>query len=241
MSENKKYQPFLFKKFSIEQNNAAMKIGTDGILLGAWVNCINKRNGLDIGCGTGVIAIMMCQKNPNIKMTAIEISKEAVKDAIINFENCKWNNNLNLKNQDFKDYKPTYKYDLIVSNPPFYQDGYKSNNPTKSLAKHEGELNFSSIIEFSNKNLTEKGTLNLIIPFKNGEKCKSIAKKQNLHLSRECVIYPKANKSATRVLLEFSKVNIDTKNEELIIENDKRHDYTTDYKNLTRDFYTIFQ
>ena len=238
--KNKKYHPFLFKNFSIEQNYAAMKIGTDGILLGAWVNCVNKKNGLDIGCGTGVITIMMCQKNPIIRMTAIEISKEAAKDAIINFENCRWNKNLVLKNQDFKEYKPTNKYDLIVSNPPFYKDGYLPNNQTKRIAKHEGELNYCNIIEFSTKNLTENGTVNLIIPFKNNEKCKSFAKKNNLHLSRECVVYPKAYKSASRVLLEFSKNNIETKKEELIIENDKRHDYTTDYKNLTRDFYTIF-
>ena len=92
--KNKKYHPFQFKQFSIQQNSAAMKIGTDGILLGAWVKANNKKHGLDIGTGTGVIAIMQCQKNDTINMDAIDISKNAIADAEINFKNCPWNKRL---------------------------------------------------------------------------------------------------------------------------------------------------
>ena len=217
-----------------------MKIGTDGILLGAWADCENKKNGLDIGCGTGVIAIMICQKNPIIKMTALEISNEAIKDAIINFNICKWNNNLTLYHQDLNKHIPTKKYDFIVTNPPFYNDGFKPKNKEKSLAKHEEDLNYKSIITFAKKNLTEKGTLNLIIPFKDGKSCLSFAEKLNLHLSREHVVYPKSDKPANRLLLEFSHQKIEPKRGELVIEHEQRHQYTQDYKNLTRDFYTIF-
>ena len=217
-----------------------MKIGTDGILLGAWADCENKKNGLDIGCGTGVIAIMICQKNPIIKMTALEISNEAIKDAIINFNICKWNNNLTLYHQDLNKHIPTKKYDFIVTNPPFYNDGIKPKNKEKSLAKHEEDLNYKSIITFAKKNLTEKGTLNLIIPFKDGKSCLSFAEKLNLHLSREYIVYPKSDKPANRLLLEFSHQKIEPKRGELVIEHEQRHQYTQDYKNLTRDFYTIF-
>ena len=124
-SENRLFE---FKEFSIRDDKCAMKIGTDGILLGAWADCENKKNGLDIGCRTGVIAIMICQKNPIIKMTALEISNEAIKDAIINFNICKWNNNLTLYHQDLNKHIPTKKYDFIVTNPPFYNDGFKPKN-----------------------------------------------------------------------------------------------------------------
>ena len=217
-----------------------MKIGTDGILLGAWADCENKKNGLDIGCGTGVIAIMICQKNPIIKMTALEISNEAIKDAIINFNICKWNNNLTLYHQDINKHIPTEKYDFIVSNPPFYNDGFKPKNKEKSLAKHEEDLNYKSVITFAKRNLAEKGTLNLIIPFKDGKSCLSFAEKLNLHLSREYIVYPKSDKAANRLLLEFSHQKIEPKRGELVIEHEQRHQYTQDYKNLTRDFYTIF-
>ena len=217
-----------------------MKIGTDGILLGAWANCKNKINGLDIGCGTGVIAVMICQKNPEIKMTALDISKDAVKDATINFNNCKWHNNLTLYHQALKEHVALGKYDLIVSNPPFYNDGFKPKNIERSMAKHEDSLSYKEIIYFAEKNLTEKGTLNLIIPFKQEKECINFAKKSNLHLSREYIVYPKADKAANRTLLEFTYNKIETERGELIIENEHRHQYSEYYKNLTRDFYTIF-
>ena len=111
--KNKKYHPFQFKQFSIHQNSAAMKIGTDGILLGAWVKANKKKHGLDIGTGTGVIAIMQCQKNNTINMDAIDISKNAISDAEINFKNCPWNDRLDLAHKDLNKFQPTKKYDFI--------------------------------------------------------------------------------------------------------------------------------
>lgn len=217
-----------------------MKIGTDGILLGAWVNCKQKNNGIDIGTGTGVIAIMMCQQNPNIKIDAIEISINASKDAILNFKNCVWNHNLKLFTAPLKKFKPPKEYDIIVSNPPFFKSNYLPTNKEKSLAKHEDGLTYRDVILFATKNLSNTGTVNLVIPFDSYENCRTIATNNNLFLNRECIVYPKANKPANRVLLEFGKTQTIVKEEKLIIENEKRHDYTTDYKKLTRDFYTIF-
>lgn len=217
-----------------------MKIGTDGILLGSWVDCSDKKNGLDIGTGTGVIAIMMCQKNTKLKMHGIEISKNACLDADYNFKISNWKNNLELFKCSLEEHSRDFQYDIICSNPPFFKTTFTSKDKETSLAKHQESLSYIKVIEFANKQLTKKGSVNLIIPFDTAEDCKRIALNNDLHLTKECIIYPKKNIKASRSLLEFSKEKSILKKEELIIENDNRHDYTTDYKKLTRDFYTIF-
>ena len=217
-----------------------MKIGTDGILLGAWASSHGKTQGIDIGTGTGVIAIMMCQKNPLIKIDAIEISEDAAKDALLNFNNCKWKKNISLLNKDLKKHLPNYKYDLIVSNPPYFNSGYLPNNKDKSLAKHIESLSYNDVLNFANKQLNQNGTVNLILPYSSYENCKKKADEHQLYCKRECIVYPNIRKAPSRILLEFSKEKHQIETKKLIIEKDNRHDYTEDYKKLTRDFYTIF-
>ena len=117
---NKIYQPFKFKKFNIQQNNAAMKIGTDGILIGAWSSSSEKKNALDIGSGTGVISLIIAQRFDDIKIDSLENSKNAIIDAKQNIKNCIWHKNINLIEKDFYKFKPVVKYDLIISNPPYF-------------------------------------------------------------------------------------------------------------------------
>ena len=230
---------FRFKQFAIRQENAAMKVGTDGALLGAWCDVSNCKNILDIGTGTGIIAMMVAQRNPIAKITALELDSNAILDATYNVENCPWSDRIKVKQTSLQEFKPTISFDLIVSNPPFFVNSLKAETESRMKARHTDTLHFSDILVFSNENLSEKGSLSLILPFEQAEKCISAAIDYNLYLSRECVIRPVPHKEPHRKALEFSRVKKKITSENLVIETGKRHDYTKDYIALTKDFYTI--
>ena len=219
-----------------------MKIGTDGILIGAWVNVSNKFKALDIGSGTGIISIMLCQRNLNLELDSVELSPSAIKDAKINIENCNWSNRIKLFHQDLKDFHPDSNYDLIVSNPPYFKKSLQPSNSERSKARHQNDLKLEDIIKFSNQNLTKDGTLNIILPFEQKKEAKEFAKKHGLNSIRECAVYPKPEKAPHRILIEFSRnENKQIIKESLVIEKAGRHNYSEDYKKLTREFYTIFE
>jgi tRNA1Val (adenine37-N6)-methyltransferase len=236
------YKPFNFKKFSIHQNNAAMKIGTDGILIGAWVNISKKFKALDIGSGTGIISIMLCQRNLNLDLDSIELSPSAIMDAKINIENCDWSDRIKLFHQDLKDFHPDSNYDLIVSNPPYFKGSLQPSNSERSKARHQNDLKLEDILKFSKQNLTKDGSLNIILPFEQKKEAKEFAKKYSLNSIRECAVFPKPDKAPHRILIEFSRSeNKQMIKESLVIEKAGRHNYSEDYKKLTREFYTIFE
>ena len=160
----KNYKPFEFKEFTIHQNNAAMKIGTDGILLGAWADLSDKKKGIDIGSGTGVISIMLCQRNEILEIDSIEVSERAVVDAKKNIKNCKWNKRIKLKHADLKLFSTENKYDLIISNPPYFKKSLKPKDLDRLKARHEESLNYKDVLNFSEKHLLKNGTINLILP-----------------------------------------------------------------------------
>ncbi|MFL2589345.1 MAG: tRNA1(Val) (adenine(37)-N6)-methyltransferase [Parvicellaceae bacterium] len=236
------YKPFNFKKFSIHQNNAAMKIGTDGILIGAWVNVSNKFKALDIGSGTGIISLMLCQRNLNLELDSVELSPDAIMDAKINIENCDWKKRIKLFHQDLKDFHPDSSYDLIVSNPPYFKESLQPNNSERSKARHQNDLKLEDILKFSKQHLTKDGSLNIILPIEQKSEAIEFAKKYGFSSVRECAVYPKPNKSPHRILIEFSRSeNKQMIKESLVIEEAGRHNYSEDYKKLTREFYTIFE
>jgi len=236
----KKYKPFEFKEFTIHQNNAAMKIGTDGILLGAWADLSDKKKGIDIGSGTGVISIMLCQRNEILEIDSIEVSERAVVDAKKNIKNCKWNKRIKLKHEDLKLFSTENKYDLIISNPPYFKKSLKPKDLDRLKARHEESLNYKDVLNFSEKHLLKNGTINLILPIDQKQEVIEYAEKFGLYVNKECIVFPKPNKNPHRLLIELSKTKKTLESQSLIIENDGRHNYTDNYKKLTREFYTIF-
>ena len=234
------YKPFEFKKFKIHQNNAAMKIGTDGILLGAWADLSDKKKGIDIGSGTGIISIMLCQRNEILEIDSIEVSEKAVLDAKKNIKNCKWNERINLIHKDLKLFSTENKYDLIISNPPYFQKSLKPKDLDRLKARHEVSLNYKDVLNFSEKHLLKNGTINLILPIDQKQEVTEYAEKFGLYVSKECIVFPKPNKNPHRLLIELSKIKKTFESQSLTIENDGRHNYTNNYKKLTREFYTIF-
>lgn len=231
---------FQFKRFSLEQDRTAMKIGTDGVLLGAWTPIENNPFSiLDIGTGTGIIALMLAQRSSAEQIDALEIDEEAYEQATDNFENSPWNDRLFCFHAALDEFveEPEDEYDLIVSNPPFYSEDYKSENEQRDLARFQDAMPFEDLIEAAALLLSENGNFSVIIPFKEESTFLAIAKEQELYPLKITRVKGTPTSEIKRSLLAFSR-NI-TPNfpiDELIIET-ARHNYTSEYIVLTKDFY----
>lgn len=231
---------FQFKQFSLEQDQCAMKIGTDGVLLGAWAPIEHISNQiLDIGTGTGIIALMLAQRSNAAQIDALEIEENAYEQATDNFENSPWNDRLfcfHAGLDEFMD-EPEDEYDLIVSNPPFYSEDYKTNNEQRDLARFQDALPFEDLIEAADLLLSENGVLAVIIPFKEEERFLAIAHEFELYPIQITHVKGTPTTEIKRSLLALSRNNIETPTiNELVIEIG-RHEYTPEYIALTKSFY----
>jgi tRNA1Val (adenine37-N6)-methyltransferase len=231
---------FTFKQFSIEQDKTAMKVGTDGVLLGAWapVNH-NPFSILDIGAGTGIIALMLAQRTSAEQIDALEIDEEAYEQAVDNFENSPWGDRLFCFHAGLDEFieEPEDEYDLIVSNPPFYAEDYKTENDQRDLARFQDAMPFEELIEAADLLLSENGIFAVILPFKEEQKFISLAKEFELYPTKITHVKGTPKSEIKRSLLAFSRnENQEFDIDELIIEID-RHVYTPEYIELTKDFY----
>lgn len=231
-------QPFQFKEFSVQQDQCAMKIGTDGVLLGAWATVKNEFSTLDLGTGTGVISLMLAQRSDAEIIDAIEIDGPAFEQAVQNFENSPWSDRLFCYHASLQEFAEEIddKYDLIISNPPFYTDANPSENKERSLARFEDAMPFEHLANAAAQLLTPNGIFSLVIPFKEEATFTEIAKQNNLHLNRVCRVKGTATSSIKRSLMEFSFEESSIIEESLTLEI-SRHHYTDAYKNLVKDFY----
>jgi tRNA1Val (adenine37-N6)-methyltransferase len=215
-----------------------MKVGTDGVLLGAWADVENTLSILDIGTGSGLIALMLAQRSKAI-ITAIDIDKKAVIQAKINAENSQWTDRIQILETDLLAFSNTTKskFDLIVSNPPFFKNSLETPEFARTIARHATTDFHNQIIISSLKLLTDNGKLCLILPINEGNECIAFALKKGLFCSKKVTVFPKPINAAKRLLIEFSKQNTDCIYSELVIESDVRHCYTKDFTILVKDFY----
>ncbi len=231
---------FKFKQFSIEQDRCAMKIGTDGVLLGAWTPLENNPFSiLDIGTGTGIIALMLTQRSAAQQIDALEIDEDAYEQATDNFENSPWNDRLFCFHASLDEFveEPEDEYDLIVSNPPFYSEDYKSDNDQRDLARFQDAMPFEDLIEAADLLLSENGIFSVIIPSKEEENFLALANEYELYPIKITRVKGTLTTEIKRSLLAFSRNEItDFTVDELIIET-ARHQYTPEYIALTKDFY----
>ncbi len=232
---------FKFKQFIIHQDRCAMKVGTDGVLLGAWANCEESKNVLDIGTGTGLIALMIAQRS-SAKIDAIEIDNEASEQAFENIEKSPWAERINVLNRSFQDFSEsiTQKYDLIVTNPPYFQNSLFAPDQKRTDARHNSNLQLEELLVGSKKLLNQDGFLSIILPYLEGNMFILKASEMDLYCVRQTKVLTKPNKEPKRLLLEFMKVKKPLVEQEMIIELNKRHEYSEAYKNLTKDFYLSF-
>ena len=231
---------FQFKQFSLEQDRCAMKIGTDGVLLGAWTPIENNPFSiLDIGTGTGIISLMLAQRSSADQIDALEIDEDAYEQASDNFENSPWNDRLFCFHAGLDEFveEPEDEYDLIVSNPPFYSENYKSNNDQRDLARFQDAMPFEDLIEAAALLLSENGIFSVIIPFKEEENFLALAKEYEIYPIKITRVKGTPTTEIKRSLLAFSRnENPNFPIDELIIET-ARHIYTSEYTTLTKDFY----
>ncbi|ESU29688.1 hypothetical protein FLJC2902T_01610 [Flavobacterium limnosediminis JC2902] len=216
-----------------------MKVGTDGVLLGAWTPLINNPyNILDIGTGTGLIALMLAQRSHAEQIDAIEIDDDAYEQATENFENSPWNDRLYCYHAGLDEFvdEVEEEFDLIVSNPPFYTDEYKSNNEQRDAARFEDSLPFEELVEAADFFLSENGIFSLIIPYKEEEQLKNLCAERGLFPLKITRVKGTPTAEIKRSLLAFSRIEQQPLIDELVIET-ARHQYTPEYIALTKDFY----
>ena len=228
---------FQFKQFHIGQARSALKVGTDGVLLGAWSMVQGTESILDVGTGTGVIALMLAQRS-TAQIHALEMNGEACKDAADNFRNSPWEERLVLFHTDFNDFckSDSNKYDLIVCNPPFFIRSLKSADAASSMARHDGSLSFLQLITGAKNLMKDHGRLCVIIPFEALDDFRESARLTGFYLSRRTVVIPKTGKAPKRVLFEFSVSRCLPEMDELVI-LDAEGRYSGQYKELTKEFY----
>ena len=230
---------FKFKQFTIHHDRCAMKVGTDGVLLGAWASVRDARRILDVGTGSGLIAIQLAQRTPEAQVTAIEIDAAAAGQAQENVARSPWGDRMEVVCMDFGAYSPQEKFDLIVSNPPYFVDALRSPDAQRRMARHTEGLNYEVLFRHSSELLAEDGRLAIIIPTEVEELALGSAFAQGWFLARRTNVYTKPGKKCRRLLLEFVKMPVPYVSTDLYIER-AEGGYSEDYVTLTRDFYLHF-
>ena len=226
---------FHFKNFTINQSSKVFRVGTDGVLLGASTTVENAANILEIGTGTGLISLMMAQRNPNATITALDIDEDAVALASVNFRNSPFSSRLNAVLQDFKKHETHEKFDLLVSNPPYFEE-----NPSEKdvLARQQTELSFGDLIQNASKILSDKGILSVIIPFTSGMDFEQICRENNLFPTKKITIFGIKTATPKRLILEFGLNAGKVIETEFVIEKSPRK-YSDSYLELTKDFHVF--
>lgn len=232
---------FRFKQFTVYQEMCGMKVGTDGVLLGAWCNVRDRKKVLDIGTGTGLIALMIAQRNAAVQVDALEIDADACRQATINFESSPWGDRLHVLQNDFTDFAVAApcKYDLIVSNPPYFENSLKAGSQKRSQARHTDTLSYEDLLGHGASLLADEGVMALVFPIDVAAKIEELALKNGLACVRRVVVKGNPAVPPKRVLAEFARCSDTTASSsatELIVEI-QRHCYSDDYIALTRDFY----
>ena len=298
---------FSFKQFTVWQEHAAMRVGTDGVLLGAWCDlssCVSvvipdestdrrqpenvcpadpsqildssnrdqtvwddhvqdereksvcgAQNGadaetkkvgrvLDIGSGTGVIALMVAQRTSNAQIDAVEPDSGSCEDALRNFAESPWADRLHLHGVTLQEYVSCYaekvQYDLIVSNPPYFVDSLKAPDPVRNAVRHAVSLPFEELLDGVKALLAEHGRLAVILPVTEGVLLEKLALERSLHCVRKCLVQTKPGVPPKRVMMEFGRKSVPLRSDLLIMETERQQEFTEEYRRLTRDFYLKF-
>lgn len=231
---------FKFKQFTINQDKCAFKVGTDGVLLGACADITGKKKILDIGTGTGLIALMLAQRS-DAEIVAIEPDYYSFIQATENVRHSKWSSRIKVENTLLQDYVPdNFRFDLIVTNPPYFIDSVKNPDPAKSKARHNDSLTHSDILKGAGRLLDKDGLLQLILPYDEGNIFIAEAQEYGFYCNNILKIRPTRSALIRRLILGFSRKTGMPAEHFLTIEKGKRHEFTDDYISLIKDFYLKF-
>jgi len=231
---------FRFKEFEINQEGCAMKINTDGVLLGAYVQANNPYRILDIGTGTGVIALMLAQRFQDANIDAVEIDIDAYQTSLDNFKNSPFASRIKGNLGSFEDLQVANKYDLIVSNPPFYTNSLHNPDARKKIARHADFDFFKKLVDFAKTNLSDKGQLDLILPNELAEYVINEGKRQGLHLIKLVAIKSFSDSEVIRNIISLRRQTTEAfKKEEFVIYQEKSV-YSEAYRTILKPFFLAF-
>ena len=228
-------QYFDFKQFRIEQDKCSMKVGTDGVLLGSWFALEPGMSVLDIGTGTGLVALMAAQRGAG-RVTAVEIDPDAAAQATQNVKKSPWVGFINVVNADIADYTPQYKFDRIVCNPPYFRDSLRCPDAGRNTARHNDSLNFETLARCSAGMLSPDGLLCLVLPFDSVDLFVKCAAGQGLDLCRRTDVVTAPGKTPKRSLVSFSKLCTPFEGNVLSI-CDSNGNESPEYVEFVRNFY----
>ena len=234
-------QEFVFKQFTILQDRCAMKVGTDAVLLGSWVITSDAKKILDIGTGTGIIALMLAQKSDAI-IDAIDIDTNSFIQAEQNVSNSHWKERIHIHHISLQQFATSckFKYDLIVSNPPYFVDSSKASEESRTNARHTDQLPFDDLLNGVLNLLNSTGKFYVILPTKESQVFREMAEKQNLFLTKLTRVITRTDKPEKRLLMKFEFNQHEVEEDSIIIEKEGRHCYTDEYTELTKDYYLGF-
>ncbi len=238
--EPKTSAPFEFKKFNIHQDKCTMKVGTDGVLLGAWADVADAKNILDIGTGSGVIAIMLGQRAEQAQVDGVEIDESAYEQTRENMRRAAWADRMRVFNQSIQEFSKNPEagsYDLIVSNPPFFSGGTFSNKQDRNSVRHTVKMPHGDLLSAVRKLLAPSGKFCLILPYIEGLRFQELAQSYHLYCTKVTHVKPKAGKPVERLLMQFECKPKMLQEDELVIQKEERNDWTEAYIALTREFY----
>lgn len=232
---------FHFKHFSVAHSHSSMKVGVDGVLIGAWADCQGDSI-LDVGTGCGFIALMMAQRNSKAEIMAIDVDEGSIAESEDNFGNSPWARRLEARKIPYSGIVDSgeYRFDRIVSNPPFFDSGVTDFSSSRNVARHQGELSPSVLIASASRILSGAGKLAMIMP---SEFCGNMLRQgldSGLHPSRVCFVRGNPRKNPKRVMLEFSMINNGEPRQTLLTMFDGTGNPTEEYLSLCHDFYLKF-
>ena len=239
-----KQSTFRCKQFNVQHVKSVMKVNTDGILLGAWAPVEDDTKILDVGTGTGIIAIMLAQRNPQAMIHAVEKDQETAEEARANVLSCPWHTRIRVIHQCFLDYTRQYRgkeYDHIISNPPFFTGGTISEVDLKNRGRHTMEMGHKEMLSACTQLIGKGGKISVILPFTEGLRWLRIAEDYDCYPSRITEVRSKSGKPVERLLITLSNTFCTVHTDQLVLmEDGDSLIYTMAYKELTKDFYLHF-
>lgn len=233
-------RPFRFKQFEIRQDRCAMKVGTDGVLIGAWAEVSGARAVLDAGCGTGLISLMVAQRNGESRIDAVEIDQDAAEQAKENVKRSAWAERINVVNVDVRQWCETVqtRYDLVISNPPYFSNSLGCPDEGRLKARHDESLSLEELAAGVSRVMSADGRFCVILPYREAERMVMTCEVEGLYPNRQTDVYGRTDAEfPVRVMMEFVRsVTGESRRASLYIEK-SRNVYTDEYTDLTKVFY----
>ena len=228
---------FQFKQFTVRHDRCSQRVGTDGVLLGAWADLSSQRRILDVGTGSGLIALMAAQRQPEAMIVGVEIDEDSALQAAENVLQSSFANRIKILHKDIRSYQPSQPFDHILSNPPFHTESTLPPSETRMMARNASVLNFTSLVTCASAMLNKNGLFSVIIPTWSVEEFVSTCLSKGLYLQRRCDVKTTPSKSSKRTLLTFSGCAECNYIHEVLVLADASGNRSDAYRSLTADFY----